>query len=235
MLPERRPELQKYKTILIAAAAIIALLLGAWFLGSGHADDDGGTVSALAAQTGGSGMAPDAVHREEANLDKYQTEPTPEGKPAPIEPQDTAVGDGSFTVTLSVRCDTVANRMDLLHEDKHELVPKGGVIFPATEVTAYEGESVFNILQRELKRQRIHMEFRNTPIYNSAFIMGINNLYELDAGELSGWTYNVNGWFPNYGCSRYQLQPGDTVEWLYTCDLGRDLGASELKGWQIDE
>lgn len=37
--------------------------------------------------------------------------------------------------------------------------------------------------------------------------------------------YAVNGWFPNYGCSRYQLKNGDVVEWCYTCDLGEDLGS----------
>ena len=104
-------------------------------------------------------------------------------------------------------------------------VPADGVIFPQTTVTFYEGESVFNLLQREMKKAGIHLEFVNTPMYNSAYIEGIGNLYEFDCGELSGWTYRVNGWFPNYGCSRYQLQPGDTVEWLYTCKLGLDVGA----------
>mgnify|MGYP004647359247 FL=1 len=37
--------------------------------------------------------------------------------------------------------------------------------------------------------------------------------------------YSVNGWFPNYGCSLYQLKDGDVVEWRYTCDLGEDLGS----------
>ncbi len=98
------------------------------------------------------------------------------------------------------------------------------MIFPETEVTFYEGESVFNVLTREMKKARIHMEYVNTPIYNSAYIEGINNLYEFDVGELSGWMYKVNGWFPNYGCSRYQLKDGDAVEWVYTCDLGKDVG-----------
>ena len=38
--------------------------------------------------------------------------------------------------------------------------------------------------------------------------------------------YKVNGWFPNYGCSRYQLKAGDKVEWVYTCDLGVDVGGN---------
>ena len=38
--------------------------------------------------------------------------------------------------------------------------------------------------------------------------------------------YKVNdGWFPNYGCSRYQLRDGDVMEWVYTCDLGKDVGS----------
>ena len=49
-------------------------------------------------------------------------------------------------------------------------------------------------------------------------------------GELSGWMYRVDGWFPNYGCSRYQLQDGDVVEWLYTCDLGADIGGYNALG-----
>ena len=102
--------------------------------------------------------------------------------------------------------------------------PEDGWILKPMTVTFYEGESVFNILQRTCKQQKIHMEFENTPVYNSAYIEGINNLYEFDVGNLSGWMYRVNGWFPNYGCSRYQLKDGDVIEWVYTCDLGKDVG-----------
>ena len=56
------------------------------------------------------------------------------------------------------------------------------------------------------------------------YIEGIANLYEFDCGPLSGWMYQVNGWFPNYGCSRYQMQDGDNIAWVYTCDLGNDVG-----------
>lgn len=156
--------------------------------------------------------------------DKYLTDPVPEGKPLPIEPQDVIITDKQMTATLSVRCDTLLDNLDKMNQEKVELVPKDGVIFPATKVTFYEGESVFNILQREMKKNKIHMEFENTPKYNSAYIEGIHNLYEFDGGELSGWMYKVNGWYPNYGCSRYQVKEGDLIEWVYTCDLGRDVG-----------
>ena len=181
--------------------------------------------------------APDMEINPGSGLDLYQTSQIPDGGPAPVEPQDMIAGDGSFTVMLTVRCDMILENMNLLNSEKHELIPKDGIIFPVAAVTAYEGESVFNVLQREMRRAGIHMAFRNTPIYNSAYIEAINNLYEFDVGELSGWMYKVNGWFPNYGSSRYQLQPGDVIEWHYTCDLGRDLGEYQLSGgWgQMDD
>ena len=143
--------------------------------------------------------------------------------------------EAAFTVTLTVRADTILNNMHLLSMEKHELVPADGLIFPPAVVEVYEGESVFDVLHREMRQAGIHMAFRNTPIYNSAYVVAINNLYEFDAGGLSGWMYKVNGWFPNYGSSRYLLSPGDVIEWVYTCDLGRDVGGCLLTGGQTDE
>ncbi len=162
--------------------------------------------------------------KENTDKDKYMTDPVPEGKPLPIEPQEAVVSDKELTCTLSVRCDIILENIAWLDKEKVYLVPKDGVIFAEKTVTFYEGESVFNLLLREMKRNKIHMEFENVPIYNSAYIEGIANLYEFDCGELSGWMYKVNGWFPNYGCSRYQLKAGDKVEFVYTCDLGIDVG-----------
>ncbi len=156
--------------------------------------------------------------------DKYLTDPVPEGKPLPVEPEDAAISDTAYTCTLSISCATILNNIDWLDPEKVELVPEDGWILKPTTVTFYEGESVFNVLQRTCKQKKIHMEFENTPMYNSAYIEGINNLYEFDCGELSGWMYKVNEWFPNYGCSRYQLKDGDIVNWEYTCDLGVDVG-----------
>lgn len=156
--------------------------------------------------------------------DPYQTDPVPEGKPVPVEPQDAVITDTACTCTLSISCDTINDNLSWLDPDKVELVPEDGWILKPTQVTFYEGESVFNVLLRTCKQQGIHMEYKNTPIYNSAYLEGIGNLYEFDCGELSGWMYEVNDWFPNYGCSRYQLQEGDVVKWVYTCDLGVDVG-----------
>ena len=163
-------------------------------------------------------------------LDKYGTSAVPEGKPVPVEPEDVEISDVAHTCTISISCATILDNMGWLDPEKVELVPEDGWILKPIEVTFYEGESVFNVLVRTCKQQGIHMEFVNTPIYNSAYIEGIHNLYEYDCGQLSGWVYKVNGWNPNYGCSRYALQDGDVIEWVYTCNLGIDVGAHVAVG-----
>ena len=171
----------------------------------------------------------------------YESQPEPPGEeteeaPEPTpEPEVIIADDESFTVTLTIRVDMLLYNMHLLDGDKHELVPLDGFIFPQTTVIAYPGESVFNILQREMRRARIHMASRFTPVFNSAYIEAINNLYEFDAGALSGWVYSVNGSFPGFGSSRYLLSPGDDIVWHFTLDRGRDVGALLPPGGQEDE
>ena len=145
------------------------------------------------------------------NKDQYMTDPVPEGKPAPVEPQDVVRDDDAeLTCTFSISCATILDNWDKCDDSKKPLVPADGVILPSTN--------------------KIHMESVWTPMYNSAYVEGIHNLYEFDVGSLSGWMYSVNGWFPNYGCSRYALQNGDVVNWVYTCDLGYDVGGGYSTG-----
>ena len=176
--------------------------------------------------------APDATAEivPETEEDPYLTAPVPEGNPLPVEPQDVTIGSTEYTCTISISCATILDNIDCCDPDKVELLPEDGWILKPITVPFYEGESVFNVLQRVCKQQKIHMEYEDIPIYNSAYIEGICNFYEFDVGELSGWMYQVNEWFPNYGCSRYQLQDGDVIGWMYTCELGDDIGGGYSAG-----
>lgn len=166
-----------------------------------------------------------AVVKEEAVLEEpANDEKTPEKQQEP-EKEEKAEAKKELYCTLSVRCDTLLDSISQLDEEKRGLVGNG-VIFPEKQVKFDEGESVFDVLLREMRENKIHLEFVNTPAYKSVYIEGIGNLYEFDAGELSGWMYRVNGEFPNFGCSKYVLKNGDRVEFVYTCDLGKDVGNS---------
>ena len=137
--------------------------------------------------------------------------------------------DGGYSCTISISCASILNHLELCDPEKIELVPENGWILEPVSVIFYEGESVFDVLQRTCRQKKLHMEYSDTPIYQSAYIEGIGNLYEFDCGEGSGWMYRVNGAFPNVGCSRWMLSDGDVVEWVYTCDFGADVGG-EVSG-----
>ncbi len=176
----------------------------------------------------------DDIANESIEYPKKNESNTADGKPEATTAQESKpVHGGSennasekdeLTCTLSIRCDTIINNIEWLDKEKVDIIPENGIIFAEKKVAFSEGESVFDLLLREMKRNKIHIEFKNTPMYDSAYIEGISNIYEFDCGELSGWMYKVNGNFPNYGCSRYQLKDGDKVEWVYTCNLGADVG-----------
>lgn len=149
-----------------------------------------------------------------------------------IENDDAILVEKENIVTLTITCETLLNNIKEINQDKVEIIPQDGIIYTLQEVVFYDGESVFNVLQRELKKNNIHFEFVNTPGLNSAYIEGINNIYELDGGPYSGWMYKVNGVFPNYGSSQYLLETGDEIEWVYSCDLGNDVGGEMTQQMQ---
>ena len=133
--------------------------------------------------------------------------------------------------TITIRCDTVLDNQNLLKEAKVPYVPADGVILPEITVEFTPGENVFDVLQRVCEAADIPLEYSWTPLYDSYYLEGICHLYEFDCGPESGWMYQVSGKFPNYGCSSYEVQPGDRIEWLYSCiGLGADLGADVMEG-----
>ena len=133
--------------------------------------------------------------------------------------------------TITIRCDTVLDNQNLLEEAKVPYVPADGVILPEITVEFTPGENVFDVLQRVCEAADIPLEYSWTPLYDSYYLEGICHLYEFDCGPESGWMYQVSGKFPNYGCSSYEVQPGDRIEWLYSCiGLGADLGADVMEG-----
>ncbi|OXM17613.1 hypothetical protein CGZ75_12410 [Paenibacillus herberti] len=181
--------------------------------------------------------APSAKPKPTTSPAKQQGGSKNTGKPKPTapvtskptgKPSSGSKEKQSNSATLSVKADTILANKDQFDEDKLELLPKDGVIYSKQKVIFEKGESVFDVLLREMKKKKIHLEFSKSSIYGSNYIEGINNIYEFDGGELSGWMYKVNGVFPNYGSSSYKLKDGDTIEWIYTLDLGRDVGAKQV-------
>lgn len=172
-------------------------------------------------------------------------EPTPPNTTIPSEattpsetiiPSETAAPSETYAppvsgcCTIAIYCETILDNMGDLEPGKAEFVPSDGVILYPVTVDFYDGETVFDVLKRVCDAADIQLEYSWTPLYDSYYVEGINNLYEFDCGFESGWMYKVNGWFPNYGCSSYTLKDSDVIVWAYTCKgLGTDVGAPRME------
>lgn len=136
-------------------------------------------------------------------------------------------GEG-LSCTLTIRCET-ALQNHKLSKGKRKVLPEDGVILSREKVEFQEGDTVYDILKKVTKEKRIQMESAESPLYESQYVEGIANLYELDCGDLSGWMYKVNDTFPRTGCSKYAVGQGDDVQWIYSCQLGKDIGGGNFQ------
>ncbi len=106
-------------------------------------------------------------------------------------------------------------------DEKVDLYIKGykGVVLDEKNIVISDNETVLNLTTRILGSKGIEYENIN------GYIASIDNQRQLDRGEGSGWMYSVNGVYPNVGAGLVSLKNGDIIKWLYTENLGQDIGA----------
>ncbi len=129
-----------------------------------------------------------------------------------------------ITCKMFISCASVLDHMDKLSASTKKVIPEDGIILDMTEVKVKNDSSVFDVLQKAARENKIHLEYNYTPAYKTYYIEGIGNLYQFDAGNLSGWMYSVNDEFPGVGCSGYKVKDGDVIRFIYTCNFGKDVG-----------
>ena len=167
-------------------------------------------------QSGGSAQQPTQPPAPQPPVTQPPATQPPQTEPPQTEPP--------LMCSISIRCDTILDNMDQLDPSKVGYVPSDGWILYA-DVEFTQGETVFDVLQRACDDYGIPMEYSYSPSYGGNYIEGINNIYEFDCGPQSGWMYQVDGWFPNYGSSGYTLSGGESITFCYTCvGLGADVG-----------
>lgn len=184
-----------------------------------------GSPSAAGAPEGTAAAAAGSAGTAAASGTAGSPAQTPTEAPETVAPEtEPPAPEPTYTCTISIECSTILSNWDSLKESKAPYVPGDGWILGSKTIEFTPGETVYDILVRACGQYGIHMESSYTPAYGSYYIEGINQLYEFDCGSNSGWMYRVNGWYPNYGCSSYEVEDGDKIEWKYTCNLGSDVG-----------
>jgi hypothetical protein len=233
---------------LLGAVAVCLLLTAAWFAGSSQPQSESlpssSSVDVCAdsqdsSATGVSSLVADAEEDSSAASSAPPADSeAPDASTAlpstaaatekpEAAPHAAPVTDAQWICTISIDCQTILARPELLPPEKSDLVPADGILLDSTTVAVSEGDTVFDVLERIAREKKIHLEFDMTPAYQSVYIEGIGNLYEFDCGDLSGWTYSVNDIFSPTSCSQISVKNGDRIRWCYTCDLGSDVGAPE--------
>lgn len=121
--------------------------------------------------------------------------------PAPAEPE----APEPATITVSVYVDSSRAAASGKWSGSSCLASK--------KVTLPEGSSVYDAL----KATGLGISG------SSSYVRSIGGLAEFQCGQGSGWLYSVNGVQPGYSCGKYKLKGGESIRWIYTCDMGNDV------------
>lgn len=117
-------------------------------------------------------------------------------------------------ITFTVNCKKAVDYGIRDNKDYTDIIPSDGIIYTGSDITIYDGDTAFSVLQRVCKKQSIKLKT------SGSYISGIGGLSERDCGSGSGWMFKVNDEFPNKSSSSYKLSKGDKVEFIYTCSIG---------------
>lgn len=131
---------------------------------------------------------------------------------------------GSLRVEVMAECQAALagiNKIDA-SVNPPDVIPADGIVLSRTEVLLPEKATAFDALVEAARQQRVRVDYTGSSF--GAYISGIGGIYELGFGDTSGWMYRVNGEFPDIACGSFVLNEGDVVEFIYTCDLGSDIG-----------
>lgn len=129
--------------------------------------------------------------------------------------ENAAKDDPDGTVILTIRCDSVASSID------SEFIPKDGFILKEVEMEIEDGDTVYTVLTDAAKIYKLQIENNGTK--DSAYIAGINYLYEFQHGDMAGWIFLVNGEMLSESSSSAKVKDGDRIEWVYSLTLGKEF------------
>ncbi len=119
-----------------------------------------------------------------------------------VEEKKETTAENTSTATIKIICD------DTVTDDIWE----NPEILKETEYT-FDGEvDAFTVLTEITKKNDISL------VHSDGYVTGIGGLSAMDAGENSGWMFQVNGELASVGAKDYILQDGDALVWFYTAD-----------------
>lgn len=127
------------------------------------------------------------------------------------------------TCTLSIDCTEAVDHPELLDAETLEILPEDGMMLDGVEVGFSDGQTAWDAFLSAAQDAKLQYESEGTG--ESAYLTGIGNLYTGDAGDMSGWVFEVNGASPDVGCGQFTLEDGDEVVFRYVVDFNEYFAA----------
>ncbi|MEL3959249.1 DUF4430 domain-containing protein [Caldifermentibacillus hisashii] len=160
-----------------------------------------------------------------ANKSNTQTSKSVENKgatPAPKTESGQPVNGGGQTSAPAPapkpKKDTVTVSVDGYQGPINAPIPT--VFLSPTEVEIESGYTALDATLKILKDKKIQISVRGSGA--TAYVEGINNIYEFDYGPLSGWLIEVNDVLIDNSAGIEPIKNGDKIEWIYTLDYTKD-------------
>ena len=87
-------------------------------------------------------------------------------------------------------------------------------ILAAVKVSFQDGDTIYDILLQAAKKHGIQVDSRGSGA--TAYVEGIDNIYEFDYGVKSGWIFKQNGSSLTRSVGVMKVKAGDSIQCLYT-------------------
>lgn len=129
----------------------------------------------------------------------------------------------TISVSISIECKTLLNRLDEIKPGYVDFVPKDGIVLANISYEVDPSSTVLEVLKKACDARKITYKVNNGYVQEIAYLP--HKILDSSFDNSSGWMYSINGKYVNRGAGdeKVKLHEGDRIKWMYTLTGGNDL------------
>lgn len=129
----------------------------------------------------------------------------------------------TISVSISIECKTLLNRLDEIKPGYVDFVPKDGIVLADVSYEVDPSSTVLEVLKKACDARKITYKVNDGYVQEIAYLP--HKILNSSFDTSSGWMYSINGKYVNKGAGdeSIELHEGDRIKWMYTLSGGNDL------------
>ena len=129
----------------------------------------------------------------------------------------------TISVSISIECKTLLNRLDEIKPGYVDFVPKDGIVLANVSYEVDPSSTVLEVLKKACDARKITYKVNDGYVQEIAYLP--HKILNSSFDTSSGWMYSINGKYVNRGAGdeKVKLHEGDRIKWMYTLTGGNDL------------